>query len=340
MGTDASYPCRQPRGKRGWRRRGVFHCSESRLLWLVWLPLFFTAHLIYTALAVGLRGEHLFFYLLALFLCLWGEGTRRFLKVAFPVWVFGSFYDSLRLVPESWKPEIHVADLYLAEKRLFGFTSGGETRIPSEFFSTHTAAFLDFLCGLLYLTYLLAFFLFLLYLFFKNDGEAVRLGWSFCILNIAGLVVFQLFPAAPPWYVAAYGLGPADPATPPHPAGLLRFDALLGAPVSESIYKKSPEVFGAVPSLHVANPVLMYLYGRRLGPGWAWVCLLYAASVAFSAVYLNHHYVLDIAAASALATAVYLVCPWGIERLRRGGRETAADLEPALGEAFSARRAD
>lgn len=292
----------------------LMEVPERWFLWYVVLPVAFTLHLWYTAAVIGLRGEHFFFYFLVLFLALWNGNTRRFFKAGFPIWVFGAFFDSIRLIPSEWIGKIHVADLYHAEKALFGVTVGGRRMILPELFEIHNTPVLDLVCGVLYVTYLLVFLLFLLYMLLRDYRKARFLGWSFCILNVAGLVTFQLYPAAPPWYVAYYGLGPADPTVPANPAGTLRFDAVIGHPFFEAIYKKSPDVFGALPSLHVANPVLLFLFARRLSRRWAWGSFVYAFGVAFSALYFNHHYVLDIVAGGVYAGIAYLIVPWGWER--------------------------
>lgn len=258
---------------------------------------------------MGLRTEHILIDLLVLGLWLGNNKSRLFLKTALPFWIFGACFDALRLIPQAWMRQIHVADLYRAEKFFFGFEWNGVQVTPSEFFTAHTSPVLDLPAGIFYLTYLPVFFAFFVFLFWRNLAVAKRLSWCFLLLNLAGIVTFQVFPAAPPWYVTYYGLGPADPATPPHPAGMLRFDALLGLPIAQSLYSKSPDVFGALPSLHVANPVLLFLFARHLGLWWALSAFAYALGVALSALYLNHHYVLDILAGALYAGIAYCLIP-------------------------------
>src|SRR2546421_10757816 len=70
-----------------------------------------------------------------------------------------------------------------------------------------------------------------------------------------------------------------------------------------SFYGKSADVFGAIPSLHVVYPFLAMVYGwhlRRLRP----FAIGYFALVCFAAVYLNHHYLLDIFIGLGIALAV------------------------------------
>jgi membrane-associated phospholipid phosphatase len=62
-------------------------------------------------------------------------------------------------------------------------------------------------------------------------------------------------------------------------------------------------VFGAIPSLHVVYPMLALLYGFRL-PRFRLVAGAYLFLVCLSAVYLNHHYILDILIGFALGLAV------------------------------------
>ena len=82
----------------------------------------------------------------------------------------------------------------------------------------------------------------------------------------------------------------------PSAGGGLRFDELLGTHVFQNAYGHSIEVFGALPSLHVAYPMLaMLLVLRTAALQWArWPVSVYALIMCFSAVYLQHHYVIDV----------------------------------------------
>ena len=85
-------------------------------------------------------------------------------------------------------------------------------------------------------------------------------------------------------------------------AGALRFDKLVGMPIMENFYGKSADVFGAVPSLHVVYPYLCLCYTWRVLPRFRWIALAYWLLILFSAVYLNHHYFLDIFVGISIAT--------------------------------------
>jgi hypothetical protein len=148
---------------------------------------------------------------------------------------------------------------------------------------------------------------------FRRDEAGRRLlarfGWTFLLMNIVGFATYYVYPAAPPWYVADYGLGPANLAARSSAAGAARWDAITGIPYFAGFYGRSADVFGAIPSLHVAYPLLTYLHGRELRKRWLDVASFgLFLLVSFAAVYLNHHYVLDV-----LLGVLYTLVAWGID---------------------------
>jgi membrane-associated phospholipid phosphatase len=127
------------------------------------------------------------------------------------------------------------------------------------------------------------------------------LTWSFALLSVLGWVVGLAWPAAPPWYVYTWGLGPANLQAPASAAGAIRFDHLVGMDVFGAFYSRSWNVFGAMPSLHVGYVVVVAAAAWPLGGWLRRGTAAYAAVMAFAAVYLRHHYILDVAAGLALA---------------------------------------
>jgi membrane-associated phospholipid phosphatase len=117
--------------------------------------------------------------------------------------------------------------------------------------------------------------------------------WAFFWVNIIGYSTYYWYAAAPPWYVAKYGLGPANLSVRPSQAGCVRFDHMLGTHFFSDFYGKSADVFGAIPSLHISYPLIAAIFAFRFGAlriptvaFWLLMC--------FSAIYLDHHFVLDI----------------------------------------------
>jgi membrane-associated phospholipid phosphatase len=118
-----------------------------------------------------------------------------------------------------------------------------------------------------------------------------------------------------------YGLGPARLDVPANAAGCMRFDAMLGTHFFSEMYGRAADVHGAIPSLHVAYPLLAVLFAFQFKRMRAFSLGFYLL-MCFSAVYLNHHYVLDILWGSTYAVLVATAVSW--IRERQGKREWAA----------------
>jgi inositol phosphorylceramide synthase catalytic subunit len=263
----------------------------------------------YLALAEALGGagpEHFIAVVLFLGLALWSDGSRRLARVAMPFLLYGVVYDSMRWYEDIIRsPVIHLHEPYNFDLRLFGINTASGRLTPNEWFQLHTNPVLDFVCGLSYTPFLFigeSAVLALYLLYGGQERRAVRFTWVFVLSNFVGFSLYYIYPAAPPWYVAAHGFT-ADLGVRASAAGALRFDQLVGLPVMASFYGKSADVFGAIPSLHVVYPMLALLYGWRL-PRFRIFAAVYLFLVCLSAVYLNHHYILDILVGFALGLAV------------------------------------
>ncbi|MEZ0311419.1 MAG: phosphatase PAP2 family protein [Myxococcota bacterium] len=242
--------------------------------------------------------------------------TRRAYPYLFPFFFFWATYDTLRV----FTPIFHnlhpplVAGPYLVEKFLFGIPAAAGRITLNEFFATHTSTFVDLLAAFAYAAYFYEPFIFAFYLLAKDRPLLRRYGLAFLVTNYLGFITYYTLPAAPPWYVELYGLGAADLATPPNPARLAAVDELLGVTYFHDLYSKSANVFGALPSLHAAFPLLVWLYARKaVRPIYHWPLFAYWLLVCFSAVYLRHHYVIDVALGSLYAGFAY----WLIERIAK-----------------------
>ncbi|GMU02237.1 hypothetical protein KH5H1_63570 [Corallococcus caeni] len=275
--------------------------NASAFKWLV--TVLATGHFALVVSTGRVRWEHVAADLLLVVLAWAGAGPRRFLRGAFPLWLTGMILDSQAL----WlgvRGTIHTGDLWNLEKLLF--PAPGATHWP-EWWSRHPNTFLDLLCGFAYAAYIYEVFLVALWFFFKKDARFEQLCWAFFVVNAIGVVVYVLYPAAPPWYVLKYGPGLANLAAPPSPAGTARFDAFFGIHYFANFYSRNPNVFGAMPSLHAAYPLMMVLVLWHKGPAWRVGTSLFAVLVAFSAVYLTHHYVLDVLAGVTAAVVAFVV---------------------------------
>jgi hypothetical protein len=242
--------------------------------------------------------------------------TRRAYHYLFPFFLFWASYDTLRV----FTPIFHsinppsVAGPYLVEKLLFAIPSGDGRITLNEFFATHTSTVVDLFAAFAYAAYFYEPFIFAFWLLAKDRLLLRRYGVAFLLTNYLGFITYYTLPAAPPWYVELYGLGPANLATPANAARLNAVDDLLGMSYFHNLYSKSANVFGALPSLHAAYPLLIWLYARKkLSPVVHVPLFAYWLLVCFSAVYLRHHYVIDVALGSLYAGFAF----WLIERIAR-----------------------
>ncbi|MFL5348048.1 MAG: phosphatase PAP2 family protein [Hyalangium sp.] len=264
------------------------------------------AHLAFSAVS-GIRPEHILADGLIAGLPWIGPRPQSFVRGVLPVWLTGVLVDAQRYLP--LLGPVHTDDMWKLEVSLFHAPGG----IPwAEWLNARPVAVLDLFCGASYALYLYQFLA--VVVFFYVVGERQRCTsfvWALFASNALGALIYMLLPVAPPWYIIEHGFGPAVMSTAGSAAGCARFDALLGIHYFQGFYARNPNVFGAMPSLHVAFPLIVTLYTWNRGLRWRIPCVLFTALVAFSAVYLAHHYILDLLAGVAVA----FVCWWGCERL-------------------------
>ncbi|GEJ59201.1 phosphatase PAP2 family protein [Anaeromyxobacter diazotrophicus] len=272
------------------------------------------------------RPEQLALCTAMLGLVVWSDATRRFFIGMLPFLLFGIVYDLTHITQPLFRYlHIHIAEPYAFDRALFGIREGGAVLTPNEFFARHHWPVVDLFTGTAYIVFVYWAIGFAAYLaIFRRDEEGRRLlarfGWTFLLMNVVGFATYYVYPAAPPWYVADHGFGPADFSVRSSAAGAARWDALTGIPYFAGFYGRSADVFGAIPSLHVSYPLLTFLFGIELRRRWLDLAsFALFALVSFAAVYLSHHYVLDV-----LLGVLYTVVAWGIDRWLQARRRAGA----------------
>lgn len=272
-----------------------------------WGPAAFVAAYWLTLRALhGFRTDHTLVGLTILLLYYSGGTFKIIFRFFLPVLATGIIYDSQRFYSDYIRGPIHVDEPYRFDKFFFGINTAQGRLTPNEWWQLHTHPVLDLLTGFFYLLFVAIFIAFAAWFVFwisrkgtaKISADQLKqrapgIMWSFFWLNLIGYTTYYWYAAAPPWYVTLYGLGPADMSAQANAAGCLRFDELLGTHFFTGMYGRSADVFGAIPSLHVAYPFLAVYYAFKFGALRTFALVFYFA-MCFSAVYLNHHYVLDI----------------------------------------------
>ncbi len=280
--------------------------AMRRRAWPVLLGL---AYIGVIGLLGGLRADHVLIGLLGL-LDLYNEKTRSFLRHFLPFILTGVAFDSMRYF--YWQGiagRVHVAEPYLNERAWFGI--GGQT--PNEWLAAHPHPVLDLLCGFAYLVYVGEYLAFAFLLFFRRRFDLLdTLARAFLLVNLLGFATYFLYPAAPPWYVKAFGLGPARMDIQPFAAGASRFDQLLGTHLFDQMYGRGVDVYGAYPSLHVSYPLIAaWATFRAAELKWArTVAVGFFFLMCFAAVYLQHHYLTDVVLGVVYAGVTLALLAW------------------------------
>jgi hypothetical protein len=253
-----------------------------------------------------LRPEHSVIGLLALGLGLFGRRTASLYRELLPIVVTGIGYDCVRYARALWvTPERVLSCSFRAAERAILPLRGGTT-LPEWFMSHHVAA-ADLAAAIPYFAFVYVAVGYAVWLRFRDPHKMALFAWAFAFANWISFVVWILVPVAPPWYVHAHDCSVSLAAL-PSPAGLSRVDALLGIPYFGHFYARAASVFGALPSMHCAYPMLGLLTAwRGAGKKERALHLGYAAWMASSAVYLGHHGVIDVLAGWATALAGVLL---------------------------------
>ncbi|MFI5302596.1 MAG: phosphatase PAP2 family protein [Polyangiales bacterium] len=287
--------------------------NHMRRLWPRWTLLPSLPFVLWCIYCLG-RGEKRWELVVLMFaipaLAYWNDTTKKLFVGMLPIGLVGLLYDGMRftknvgLTPES----VHVLDLRAHEIALFGVQLADGTRgTLHDWFQAHHATWADLYFALPYGTFLYVPLIYSVVLYRADFRALQRYTWAFFLVNVAGFLTYHLYPAAPPWYFHAHG-GHVDLAAYASTGvPLSRVDAYLGVPYFARLYGRSNDVFGAVPSLHVAYPLLMVIeVWRHHGKAARTFAISFWLSTCVAAVYLDHHWVIDVVVGLIYTVVIYL----------------------------------
>ena len=283
------------------------------------------AYLLFSAFLVDFKIDQV--VLVLIFNCAYylSAITRKFI-LGFSIFiVYWIIFDYMKAFPNYNYNTVHIEDIYNFEKHLFGIHFQNKLLTPNEYWRVNGVTFLDIMAGIFYLCWIPVPLAFAAYLFFTNRRRQFLLfSLTFVLVNFIGFIIYYLYPAAPPWYVQYNGFI-FHPGTPGNTAGLAKFDAYFHVSIFKSIYAKGSNVFAAMPSLHSSYPVIVLYYGLKNKLGWLNIFFgTVMIGIWFSAVYLSHHYVVDVLAGMLCAATgitlfnlIYTRAKWFIQFIDR-----------------------
>lgn len=243
------------------------------------------------------RWEVLALMALAPSLVLVSDTSRRLFRALLPVGLVALLYDAMRLVKHVGVTveRVHVCDLRAIEMSLFSVTVDGRAGTVHDWIQLHPSRLFDALFAVPYGTYIYSVLAMAVFLYPRDFERMQRFTWTFLALNVAGFITYKVYPAAPPWYFHTHGCAVDLSTTPSEGPSLARVDQMLGFPYFHGLYGRSSNVFGAVPSLHVTYPSLLALEGwKHLRLPLRALAATYAALMIVGAVYLDHHWIVDV----------------------------------------------
>ncbi|CAF4473876.1 unnamed protein product, partial [Rotaria magnacalcarata] len=125
-----------------------FLTLKESFIWIILASLLYFIWFIFIA---GISIVHILIYLALLISYILSERTRRFALAILIYLTYLLLYDALRLIPNYTVSTIHIEDIYLIEKKLFGIVKNGHMMTLNEYFQQNHIPLLDVFTGLCYL---------------------------------------------------------------------------------------------------------------------------------------------------------------------------------------------
>jgi len=173
--------------------------------------------------------------------------------------------------------------------------------LQNAFYKAGSLAWYDYGATILYFLHFALPLGFGFILWLKNRKYFIEFTTSLIFLSYAGFFTYVLFPAAPPWLSSNLGILPPLPKI--LDFTLQSFPDKLNLP---SVYHSfNPNLVAAIPSLHAAYPLLVFMFFLRYFKKKAPFFFLYVVAVWISLVYLGEHYAIDVIIGAIYALVFY-----------------------------------
>jgi membrane-associated phospholipid phosphatase len=281
------------------------------------------AYSVYSQVQTNLDGSFispLAFVLSMIAVALYLNRTGRFVRDWVPVLVGIVAYGvTVKAVPRLGVP-VHYTPQIDADKVL-GFGTLPTTWLQEHLYGGHTGP-LEVFSLAMYLSHFLAPLILAFLLWTAWNGRGFHdLLFGILAVSILGDITFLAAPTAPPWLAADHGLIP-----PVHP--VIRdalYDLHLNSVAARKGDPSSYNIVAAVPSLHVAWPVICLLVIRKHQlPKWLLSAqALLALGIVFAVVYTGEHYLVDGVVGIVYALAAWWLVQWILAR-----RQAAQKVHP------------
>lgn len=197
-------------------------------------------------------------------------------------------YEYLRGLAPKLGMDVNIYPMIHADQFLFGGKLP-PIELQKWLYTPGTIRFYDYVFTILYMMHFILPLVFAFFLWIKKRSEYMRFVIGLIALSYAGFITYMLYPAMPPWMASDQGIIPQVYNV---------FGETLRSFVKSShlpsVYKfMNPNPVAAMPSLHAAYPMLVYLYVVDIfGKKGRWF-IIYPILVWIAIVYTGNHYVID-----------------------------------------------
>ncbi len=236
------------------------------------------------------------FFVFALFGTLFLGRARLFILDWGPFLISFFSYEFLRGLIPFVSTKVHIFSMIQADQMLFGFVP--TIKLQSILYNPANLQWYDYLAVTIYICHFVVPMIVAFILWLKDRKFFRDYALGFLILSYTAFFTFIVYPAMPPWMASSEGyLPPVKEVT-----GVVMSHFLTApsqVPTIYSIMRANP--VAAIPSLHVALPVLTLLFLLKKFRSLGLLFLPYVIGVIFAVLYLGEHYFIDTVIGAAYA---------------------------------------
>lgn len=241
-----------------------------------------------------------------LLVSLFVKKTRKFLLDWLPFLFILITYDFLRSFASVLNPRVHYLEPAQIDQLIFGQLP--TITLQNLFYTTGSLHWYDFLSAILYFLHFALPLGFAFILWLKNNSYFKQFTIAILFLSYAGWITYLIYPVAPPWLASDKGY--IDHVTKILDVTLKSFPDRLHLP---SIYHNfNPNLVAAVPSLHAAYPLLVFLFALKFFGKKAYFFIPYVAGIWLSIIYLGEHYFIDALLGGVYAIVFFYITKKGL----------------------------
>jgi len=225
----------------------------------------------------------------------------------FTLFTIYMLYDYSRGIADQLGMPVNYTWAHNIDKFLF-FGHDPNAVLQHRYYDPTTVHWYDILGSLIYMTHFALPVIPLTWLRLRDRNEWLRYVRRFYATLGSAVVIFVLFPAAPPWMAARDGR--LSGVQPNKLTG--RGWSELGLRVVTRTLDRGQAVLNSVaamPSLHAGCALLVTLWFTRNSPKWVrWVAMIFPASMVVTLVYFGEHFVVDTIAGFGIVILAWKLC--------------------------------